>query len=332
MLSKQQRINVAVTGAAGQIGYALIFRIAAGEMFGKKTQIDLSLLELKAALPALRGVVMELEDCAFSLLKSVTVTCDAATAFKEVDWALLVGSVPRKAGMERAELLKINGGIFIQQGQALSSFAKRDCKVLVVGNPCNTNAYIAKTSARNIPAENFFAMTMLDQNRAVAQLAQKARVDATRVKNIAIWGNHSATQYPDFYNATINGKPLTEVITDEPWLKTTFLKTVQKRGAEIIQARGSSSAASAANAVIDTVRNLTTPTESGKFFSVAVSSDGSYGIPEGLMFSFPVRTNFNRSGWQIVKGLLLTDFAKEKIAATLKELEEERQAIKELLH
>ena len=326
----KNRIKVAITGAAGQIGYALIFRIAAGEMFGKETEIDLNLLELEAALPALRGVVMELEDCAFPLLKSVAITSDAATAFKDADWALLVGSVPRKAGMERGDLLKINGGIFIQQGQALSSFAKKDCKVLVVGNPCNTNAYIAKTAAKNIPPENFFAMTMLDQNRAVAQLARKAQSPTTDVKNVAIWGNHSATQYPDFYNAAIAGRPVTAVISDEQWLKTAFLETVQKRGAEIIKARGFSSAASAANAVMDTVRNLISPTKNGEFFSVAVSSDGSYSIPSGLMFGFPVRCDGKK--WEIVKGLSLTDFAKEKIAVTLKELEEEREAIKELLH
>lgn len=323
------KIKVAVTGAAGQIGYALIFRIAAGEMFGPATEIDLSLLELEAALPALGGVVMELEDCAFPLLKSVTTTSDVNAAFKDIDWALLIGSVPRKAGMERGELLKINGGIFIRQGQALSSFAKPECKVLVVGNPCNTNATIAKSVSKNIPPENFFAMTMLDQNRAAAQLAQKAKVDVTEVKHIAIWGNHSATQYPDFYNATIQGKPATDMINDQQWLKTTFLETVQKRGAEIIKARGLSSAASAANAVIDTVRCLRTPTKAGEFFSAAVSSDGSYGIPKGLMFSFPLRSD-GRS-WSIVRGLTLQDFAKEKIAVTLKELQEEQDAVKQLL-
>ena len=323
------RIKVAVTGAAGQIGYALIFRIAAGEMFGPASEIDLSLLELEAALPALNGVRMELEDCAFPLLKSVNLTSDVNTAFKDVDWALLIGSVPRKAGMERGELLKINGGIFIKQGQALSSWAKPDCRVLVVGNPCNINAAIAKSVSKNIPPQNFFAMTMLDQNRATAQLAQKAKVDVTQVKNIVIWGNHSATQYPDFYNATIQGKPAVEVISDQPWLKTTFIESVQKRGAEIIKARGLSSAASAANAVIDTLRCLRTPTKPGEFFSAAVSSDGSYGIPKGLMFSFPLRSD--GKNWQIVQGLTLQDFAKEKIAITLKELEEERDAVKSLL-
>ncbi len=324
----RERIRVAVTGAAGQIGYALLFRIAAGEMFGPETEIDLNLLELEAALPALRGVVMELEDCAFPLLKSVTVTSDMNTAFSDVDWALLVGSVPRKAGMERGDLLKINGGIFTQQGQALSLKAKPSCKVLVVGNPCNTNAYIAKRVCENIPPQNFFAMTMLDQNRAAAQLAQKAKVNVSVVKNIAIWGNHSATQYPDFFNAAIDGKPVPEIIIDDLWLKTAFIETVQKRGAEIIKARGLSSAASAANAVIDTVKSLRTPTKAGEFFSVAVSSDGSYGVPEGLMFGFPIR--FNGSKWEIVQGLKLQDFAKEKISVTLKELQEEKSVVDEL--
>lgn len=330
MVHKVQRIKVAVTGAAGQIGYALIFRIAAGEMFGTATEIDLSLLELEAALPALGGVRMELEDCAFPLLKSVTTTSDVNIAFKDIDWALLIGSVPRKAGMERGELLKINGGIFIKQGQALSASAKADCKVLVVGNPCNTNAYIARSVSKNIPSQNFFAMTMLDQNRAAAQLAQKANAAVSRVKNIAIWGNHSATQYPDFYNAMIQGKPVTEVISDQPWLKTTFIEAVQKRGAEIIKARGFSSAASAANAAIDTVRCLRTPTKPGEFFSAAVSSDGSYGVPKGLMFGFPLRSD--GKNWQIVQGLTLQDFAKEKISITLKELQEEQSAVKELLY
>ena len=321
-------LKVAVTGAAGQIGYALLFRIATGEMFGKDVAIDLSLLELEAALPALKGVVMELEDCAFPLLRLVTVNSDSQAAFKDVDWALLVGSVPRKAGMERGDLLKINGNIFIQQGKSLDVSAKPSCRILVVGNPCNTNAYIAKSVVKNIPQTNFFAMTMLDQNRAVAQLAQRANVFMSEVRNVAIWGNHSATQYPDFYNAVIKNKKATDVITDETWLKTTFIETVQKRGAEIIKARGLSSAASAANAVIDTVKNIMNPTPQGEFFSVAVSSDGSYGIPEQLMFGFPVRSTGDK--WEIVQGIPLTGFAKEKIAATLKELEEERALVKSL--
>jgi malate dehydrogenase len=322
----KKTLKVAVTGAAGQIGYALLFRMASGEMFGTTTAVELNCLELETALPALEGVVMELEDCAFPLLKSVVKTSDPRVAFKDVDWALLVGSVPRKAGMERSDLLKINGKIFVEQGKALSDQANPTCRVLVVGNPCNTNAYIAKSVCKNIPAKSFFAMSMLDQNRAVAQLAKKAAVAVPDVKNLAIWGNHSTTQYPDFYNATIKGRPLPEVIADHTWLKTAFLETVQKRGAEIIKARGASSAASAANAVIDTVRNLITPTPKGELFSVAVSSDGSYGVPKGLMFSFPVRSD--GQNWGIVQGIQHNDFAKEKIALTQKELEEEWEAVR----
>lgn len=325
----RKSVKVAVTGAAGQIGYALLFRIAAGEMFGKDTDVHLSLLELEAALPALKGVVMELDDCAFPLLKSVRISSDANEAFGDADWALLVGSVPRKAGMERADLLKINGGIFIQQGQALDKNANASCRVLVVGNPCNTNAFIAKAVAKNIPAKNFFAMTMLDQNRASTQLAQKAGVPVAVVKKLAIWGNHSTTQYPDFYNAIINGRPAPDVIADLSWLQTTFIATVQNRGAEVIKARGLSSAGSAANAVVDTVRNLVNPTAAGEFFSVAVAADGSYGIESGLMFSYPVRSD-GRS-WSIVQNLPLADFAKTKIMATHQELLSERAAVAPLL-
>jgi len=325
----KKQIRVAVTGAAGQIGYALLFRIAAGEMFGKDTEVHLNLLELEAALPALGGVVMELEDCAFPLLKSVTTTSDANVAFKDVDWALLVGSVPRKAGMERSDLLKINGGIFIQQGKALDANAKPTCKVFVIGNPCNTNAWIAKAVCKKIPAQNFFAMTMLDQNRAIAQLAKKASVDVSSIKNVGIWGNHSATQYPDFYHAKINGKSVIDVIKDENWLKTTFIEIIQQRGAAIIKARGLSSAASAANAVIDTVRNLMAPTPAEEFFSVAVSSDGSYGIEKGLMFSFPMRCN--GQNWEIVQNISHNQFSQQKIDATKNELLSERNAVKEIL-
>jgi malate dehydrogenase len=324
-----KRIKVAVTGAAGQIGYALLFRIAAGEMFGRDTEIDLSLLELPQALGALGGVVMELDDCAFPLLKSVSISSDPNVAFKDLDWALLVGSVPRKEGMERGDLLKINGGVFTIQGQALSNNAKPTCKVLVVGNPCNTNAWIAKSVCKNIPAKNFFAMTMLDQNRASTQLAQKASVAVTDVKHLAIWGNHSATQYPDFYNATIKGQSAAQVITDLNWLQTTFIETVQKRGAAIIKARGLSSAASAANAVVDTVKGIISPTPSGQCFSAAVSSDGSYGVPEGIMFGFPLQSDGNN--WTIIQGFTHNDFAKEKIALTLNELLSERDAVKDLI-
>ena len=324
-----KRIKVAVTGAAGQIGYALLFRIAAGEMFGNDTEVDLSLLELEKALPALGGVVMELDDCAFPLLRTVTISADPNVAFKNVDWALLVGSVPRKEGMERGDLLKINGSVFTVQGQALSNNAKSTCKVLVVGNPCNTNAFIAKSVCKNIPAKNFFAMTMLDENRALTQLAQKAQVAVDQVKNVAIWGNHSATQYPDFYNASISGRPVTEVITDDAWLKGAFIETVQKRGAAIIKARGLSSAASAANAVIDTVRNITTHTPAGEFFSAAVSSDGSYGVELGIMFGFPLRSDGNE--YTIVTGLKHNEFAQSKIKATLDELLVEKGMVAQLI-
>ena len=324
-----KRIKVAVTGAAGQIGYALLFRIAAGEMFGLDTEVELSLLELEKALPALQGVVMELDDCAFPLLRSVTITADPNLAFKDVDWALLVGSVPRKDGMERGDLLKINGGVFTIQGQALSNNAKPGCKVLVVGNPCNTNAFIAKSVCKNILPKNFFAMTMLDENRAVSQLAQKAGVATSQVKNVAIWGNHSATQYPDFFNATISGRPVTEKITDEAWLKGPFIETVQKRGAAIIKARGLSSAASAANAVIDTVQNIITPTPAGEFFSAAVVSDGSYGVEPGIIFGFPLRSNGQE--YSIVQGLKHNEFAQGRIKVTLDELLSEKAAVLELI-
>ena len=324
-----KHIKVAVTGAAGQIGYALLFRIAAGEMFGSDTQVSLSLLELEKALPALAGVVMELDDCAFPLLREVSISSDPNVAFKDIDWALLVGSVPRKEGMERGDLLKINGGVFTVQGRALSDNAKPSCKVLVVGNPCNTNAFIAKSVCKNIPAKNFFAMTMLDENRALTQLAQKAGVAVNEVKNVAIWGNHSATQYPDFNHATIKGRPVTEVITDDAWLKGPFIETVQKRGAAIIKARGLSSAASAANAVIDTVQNIITPTPVGEFFSSAVCSDGSYGVESGIMFGFPLRSNGQECS--IVTGHKHNDFAQAKIKATLDELLAEKAAVSELI-
>lgn len=324
----KKSVKIAVTGAAGHIGYAALFRIASGEMFGPDTAIDLSLLEIEAALPSLQGVVMELEDCAFPLLNSVTPTADPNIAFKDADWAILIGSVPRKAGMERSDLLKINGGIFTVQGKAISDCAKPTCRIFVVGNPCNTNAYIAKESAPDIPPENFFAMTMLDQNRACAQLAKKAGVCVSEVKNVVIWGNHSTTQFPDFYHATITGKPVLQVIGDEQWLKTTFIEMVQKRGAEVINARGLSSAASAANAIVDTVRNIITPTPHGDFFSVAVSSDGSYGIKKGLMFSYPVRSTGQK--WEIIQGIRNNNFAIDKIDITHKELISEQEAVQGL--
>jgi len=322
-------VKVAITGAAGAIGYSLVFRVASGQMFGANVDIHLSLLELEAVLPALKGVVMELDDCAFPLLKSVSVNSDPRKAFSGCDWALLVGSVPRKEGMERSDLLKINGKIFIDQGKALSESAKPTCRVLVVGNPCNTNSYIAKESCKNIPPKNFFAMTMLDQNRAYAQIAQKAGMSVDQVGHVAIWGNHSTTQFPDFYHATLAAKQAIKVIGDEEWFKKDFLETVQKRGAAVIKARGASSAASAANAVIDTVRNIISPTPKGEFFSVAVVSDGSYGIEKGLIFGFPIRSD--GENWEIVQGIEHNPFALGKIAATHDELKSERDAIKELL-
>src|ERR1700731_1787931 len=275
-------VKVAVTGAAGQIGYSLIFRIASGEMFGADQPLALHLIEIPAALGTLDGVVMELHDCAFPLLQSIVPTADLAEGFRDINGALLVGSVPRKAGMERKDLLGINGKIFIGQGQAIERNASADVRVLVVGNPCNTNCLIAMNNAKEIPRDRSFAMRRLADNRARAQLAHKAGVEITRVTNMAIWGNHSSTQYPDFYNAQIANKPADKVIGDEKWLKEDFIAAVQQRGAAIIKARGLSSAASAANAVIDTVRSLTEDTATDDWHSVAVCSDGSYKVDQGL--------------------------------------------------
>ena len=322
-------LRVAVTGAAGQIGYSLLFRIASGSMFGADQPVILHLIEVEPALPALGGVVMELQDCAFPLLKGVVPTSSLEEGFRGVDWALLVGSVPRKAGMERKDLLGINGRIFTGQGQAIAKHAAAGVRVLVVGNPCNTNCLIAMNNARSVPSDRWFAMTMLDQNRAVTQLALKSGSDTTAVTNLAVWGNHSSTMYPDFYNAKIGGRPATEVIPDEAWFKDSFLPTVQQRGSAIIKARGFSSAASAANAVVDTVRNLTTPTRAGEFFSVAVCSDGSYGIEKGLIYSYPIRSDGSK--WQIVQGVPLTEFSKSRIAATETELKEEKALVSELI-
>jgi malate dehydrogenase len=280
-------------------------------------------------MASLGGVVMELQDCAFPLLKGVTQTSSLEAGFKDVDWALLVGSVPRKAGMERKDLLGINGKIFIGQGQAIAKHAAPGVRVLVVGNPCNTNCLIAMNNARPVLPERWFAMTMLDQNRAVAQLAAKSGADTTAITNLAVWGNHSSTMYPDFRNARIGGKPATEVIRDEAWFTETFLPTVQQRGTAIIKARGLSSAASAANAVVDTVRNLTTPTRPGIWFSVSVCSDGSYGIEKGLIFSFPVRSDGQK--WQIVQGVALDEFSRSKIVASESELKEEKALVSELI-
>lgn len=322
-------VTVAVTGAAGQIGYSLVFRIARGDLFGPDVPVNLHLIEIPQALPALEGVVMELQDCAFPLLRKIVPTADLAEGFRGVNWALLVGSVPRKQGMERKDLLGINGRIFVGQGQAIAANAAPDVRVLVVGNPCNTNALICRHAAKGIPADRFFAMTALDENRAKSQLALKAGVLASQVSNLAIWGNHSSTMYPDFHNTCIAGRPATQVISDEAWFKETFIPTVQQRGAAIIKARGASSAASAANAAIDTIRRLTTATHPTDWFSVAVTSDGSYGIEKGLMFSFPIRSN--GFSWEIVPGVNLADFAKGKIAATEAELKEEKALVAELL-
>ncbi len=322
-------IKVAVTGAAGQIGYSLLFRIASGSIFGPDQPVHLSLIEIPPALGALEGVVMELHDCAFPLLKGITPTADLAEGFRDANWALLVGSIPRKAGMERGDLLGINGKIFIGQGQAIEKNAASDVRVLVVGNPCNTNCLIAMNNARSIPRERWFAMTRLDENRAKAQLAQKAGVDVTKVTNMTIWGNHSATQYPDFYNAKIAGQNANQVINDETWLKETFIPTVQQRGAAIIKARGSSSAASAANAVVDTVRSLTTDTTQDDWHSVAVCSEGSYAIEKGLICSFPIRSQGDN--YEVVQDVPINDFSRTKIDASVKELEEEKQLVAELL-
>lgn len=323
-----KRIKVAVTGAAGQIGYALLFRLASGAVFGPDVEIELQLLEIEPALNAVRGVVMELEDCAFPLLRNVLVTTDTNIAMKDVNYAVLVGSVPRKKGMERSDLLEINGGIFTGQGKAINDYAARDVKVLVVGNPCNTNCLIAMNSAPDIANSQFFAMTMLDQNRAQAQLAIKAGVSVNDVQNMIIWGNHSATQYPDFYHAKIGDRYAVDVIKDEAWLTTDFITTVQKRGAAIIEARGASSAASAANGIVDSLVALSHDTPKGQTFSMCCHSDGSYGVDEGLIFSFPCRTEQGKV--KIVTGVEHNSFGQEKVEITLNELRQERDTVKSL--
>ncbi|MEM9017076.1 MAG: malate dehydrogenase [Verrucomicrobiota bacterium] len=322
-------IRVAVTGAAGQIGYSLLFRIASGAMFGPDQKVALNLIEIEPAMKALEGVVMELDDCAFPLLTDIRSASDLDEGFSDVNWALLVGSVPRKAGMERKDLLGINGQIFTGQGKAIAANAAPDVRTLVVGNPCNTNCLIAMNSGNDVPKDRWFAMTRLDENRAKTQLAQKAGAHVSEVTNMTIWGNHSATQYPDFTNANIGGVAATEKIEDTDWLKGEFIETVQKRGAAIIEARGLSSAASAANAVVDTVKNLTTPTSDGDWNSVCVCSDGSYGVDEGLISSFPVRSD--GKSWEIVQDVPVDEFSEEKIKATVQELREEREAVRDLL-
>lgn len=324
----KKTVKVAVTGAAGQIGYALLFRLASGQMFGPETQVILHLLELEAALPSLRGVAMELDDCAFPLLRGIVCTSDLKEAMRDVNWVVAVGAVPRKEGMERSDLLSINAKIFAPLGKAINDNAAKDIRVFVVGNPCNTNCLITMHHAPDVPKDRFFAMTMLDENRARSQLAKKAGVPVVDVTNMTIWGNHSTTQYPDFYHTKINGKPALEVIHDEKWLQTDFITTVQKRGAEVIKARGASSAASAANAAIDGVFALTHNTKSGDWYSVASCSRGEYGIDEGLIFSFPTVTTNNEI--KVVTGLELNAFSKEKIKLTLDELRTEKKAVEDL--
>ena len=318
-------MRVAVTGAAGQIGYALVFRIASGGLFGPDQRVRLQLLEVPAAENALQGVVMELRDGACPLVDEIVATTDPKRAFEGADWTLCVGSIPRKPGMERSELLGLNGKIFVQQGKDLAAVASKEARVLVVGNPCNTNAWIARQAGQGLPEDRWFAMTRLDENRAKARLAEKAGVSVRAVDRLAIWGNHSTTMYPDFTNARISGKAATEVIQDRAWLEGDFLKSVQQRGAEVLKARGLSSAASAAHAAVDTVRTLHDGTKAGDWTSVAVCSDGSYGVPKGLMCSFPIEAA-GKGKWKIVQGLKLDEFGKAKLAATVAELEEERAA------
>ena len=324
-------IRVAVTGAAGQIAYSLLFRIASGDLFGPNQPVILHLIEvdIPEILEKLKGTVMEIEDCAFPLLKGIVATGNPDVGFKDANWCLLVGAAPRKAGMERKDLLGANGKIFVGQGRAIEKNAASDVRVLVVGNPCNTNALICMNNARNVPRDRFFAMTRLDENRAKAQLAQKASVDITAVTNLAIWGNHSATMYPDFFNARIGTRPVPDIISHKEWLEKDFIATVQQRGAAIIKARGLSSAASAENAAIDTVRSLVNPTPAGDWTSVAVCTDGSYGIEKGLMFSYPIRST--GKAWSIVQDVPLNEFSRAKIAVTENELKEEKALVSELI-
>jgi malate dehydrogenase len=323
-------VHVTVTGAAGQIGYSLVFRIGSGQLLGPDQPVVLRLLEIEPAMKGLEGVAMELDDCAFPLLADIILTSKAEKAFEGASWVLLVGSVPRKAGMERGDLLSINGGIFAPQGKAIAAKAAADVRILVVGNPCNTNCLIARSNAPEIPDDRWFAMTRLDENRAKTQLARKAGMPVSTVSNMAIWGNHSATQYPDARNARIVGLPAFEIIKDHRWLRGDFISKVQKRGAEVIEARGLSSAASAANAVIDSVNSIRTPTAWGDWTSLAVVSKGEYGIPEGLQFGFPVATDAG-GNWKVVEGLEHDDDAKDRIRKTTEELIQERDLVKALV-
>ena len=327
--SPNSPVHVALTGAAGQIGYALAFRIASGQMFGPQTPVCLHLIEIEPALPALKGVEMELLDCAFPLLQNVVCTADLKAGFKDVNWALLIGSVPRKDGMERSDLLDINGKIFTGQGQAIQDNASSNVQILVVGNPCNTNCLIAMNNAPEIPRERFFAMTRLDENRAKQQLAIKAEIGVAAVDRMTIWGNHSSTQFPDFTNARIGGKRAAQVINDENWLKTEFIPIVQKRGGAVIAARGASSAGSAANAIVDSVVSLTTATPGDDWHSVALCSDGSYDVPAGLICSFPTRCDGSKV--EIVADVPLDEFADAKLRASVAELEQEQRLVADLL-
>lgn len=320
--------RVLVTGAAGQISYSVLFRIAAGEMFGHNTELELHLLELEPLMPMLAGVVMELEDCAFPLLKKIVYTSDLNTAMDGVNWALLIGSVPRKLGMERSDLLKVNGGIFTKQGEVLNTRAAQDINIFVVGNPCNTNCLIASTHAKDIPRDRFFSMSTLDELRGRSLLARKAQVSVDSITKMTIWGNHSATQFPDFYNAKISGKQVTDIITDEKWLQETFISTVQQRGAAVIKARGASSAGSAANAIIQSVKHYTNDTPSNESFSTGKISVGEYGVDHDLVFSFPCQRKDGKI--YTVENLTFNEFAKEKFNITLDELRQERDTVKKL--
>ena len=322
---------MAVTGAAGQIGYSLLFRIASGQMFGDRQPVLLHLIEIEPAMRALEGVLMELEDCAFPLLKGVEATSNLDAGFDGVNWAILVGSVPRKAGMERKDLLGINGKIFVEQGRALQKNAADDFRTLVVGNPCNTNCLIAAANAPDVPKNRWFAMTRLDENRAKSQLARKASAEVATVSRLAVWGNHSARQYPDFTNAKIGGQPAASIINDDQWLQGDFIRTVQQRGAAVIQARGSSSAASAANAIVDTVHSLLQPTPNDDWHSLCLASNGEYGVPEGLICSFPVRVSAEDEPPRVVENLPLNAFSQEKIDLSVNELKEEKAAVLEHL-
>jgi malate dehydrogenase len=324
-------IRVVVTGAAGQIGYSLIFRIAAGEAFGRNQPVILHLIEVPPAMGGLEGIHMELDDCAFPTLAGVVKTDSdhLEQAFKDVNYVVCVGSIPRKQGMERGDLIRINGPIFTSTGRAVESAAAKDVKVLVVGNPCNTNCLIAMNNAPSVPRDRWYAMTRLDENRAVSQLALKSGRPVASVTGLAIWGNHSATQYADFYHAKIDGKPASQVIADESWLKTDFLTTVQQRGAAVIKARGASSAASAANAIIDSLRSMSSPTPAGTCFSAAICSDGSYGVDAGLISSFPLTSDGKT--WSIVNGIEHNEFAQDKLNATVAELRDEQKTVADLL-